>query len=125
VPRRLRSLQPALDSAEHELDVYIHSLSLAGLPADLMLDDPDNLSTAVEVDLPQVRRNIDECKQSLARYANNPQADSARIQRANKAWESAHNWAESVYLKFRDQKLNLEQKQPSREVTFKCGGARG
>jgi hypothetical protein len=84
-----------------------------------MLDDPDTLRTAVEVDLPQVRRNIDECKRSLARYTPMPQADSVRIQRANKAWESAHNWAESVYQKFRDQKLNLEQKQPSREVTFK------
>jgi hypothetical protein len=114
-----RTSQSALDSAEHELEVYIRSLSLARLPAQSMLDDPDTLRTAVEVDLPQVRCNIDECKRSLARYTNMPQADSARIQRANKAWESAHNWAESVYQKFRDQKLNLEQKQPSREVTFK------
>jgi hypothetical protein len=95
-----RTPQSALDSAEHELEVYIRSLSLARLPAQSMLDDLDTLRTAVEVDLPQVRRNIDECKRSLARYTPMPQADSVRIQRANKAWESAHNWAESVYQKF-------------------------
>jgi hypothetical protein len=85
----------------------------------MLLNDPHNLCTDVEVDLPQIWQNIDECKRSLARYASNPLADPAQIQRANKAWESAHSWAEIAYLKFRDQKLNLEQKQPSREVAFK------
>jgi hypothetical protein len=73
----------------------------------------------VEIDLPQVKSNIEECKKALSAYAKLPKADSNIIDDAFAAWTSAHEWTEEVMSQFRKQKLIFDQQQPIREVNFK------
>jgi hypothetical protein len=54
-----------------------------------------------------------------------PDASPEVIEDAITAWTRAHEWTEEVVSQFRKQKLNFDQKQPTREVNFKPWSTRG
>jgi hypothetical protein len=53
------------------------------------LNNPETLRLTVEVDLPQVKSNIEECKKALSAYSKLPNADPNIIEDDIAAWTSA------------------------------------
>jgi hypothetical protein len=94
-------------------------LSLNQFPSLASLKDPENLRLVVEVDLPQIKSNIEECKKVLHTYSSLPDTIPEVIEDVIMAWTRAHEWKEEVVAQFRKQKLNFDQKQPAQEVNFK------
>jgi hypothetical protein len=88
-------------------------LSPNQFPSLASLKDPENLRLVVEVNLPQIKSNIEECKKVLHTYSSLPDAIPEVIEDAIMAWTRAHEWTEEVVAQFRKQKLNFDQKQPA------------
>jgi hypothetical protein len=109
----------ALRSAKHELRHYLKRLKIGSFPSLKTLNDPETLRLAVEVDLPQIKSNIEECKRAVNTYAKLPSASRILLDNARAAWSSAHEWTEEALSRFREQRLNIDQKQPARKVNFK------
>jgi hypothetical protein len=115
----VRHKEHAARPAELGLRHYMKRLSPNQFPSLASLKDPENLRLVVEVDLPQIKSNIEECKKVLHTYSSLPDANPEVIEDAITAWTRAHEWTEEVVAQFCKQKLNFDQKQPAREVNFK------
>jgi hypothetical protein len=90
----------ALRSAKHELRHYLKRLKIGSFPSLKTLNDPETLRLAVEVDLPQIKSNIEECKRAVNTYAKLPSASRILLDNARAAWSSAHEWTEEALSRF-------------------------
>ena len=83
-----KNTEAMLSSSEHELQVYLERLSVNFLPNSTALEDAETLKMTVDVDLPQIRKYIEECKKSLTRYTSIPGANSKLISTAQRTRSS-------------------------------------
>jgi hypothetical protein len=96
----------------------VRKLDASKLPDSSNLTDHNDLKAVIDVDLPRIKRYIEDCKKVLNRYAALPQAKPEKIKKARDTWEQALNWTEGLMGQYRDRKLNLDVKPQAREVTF-------
>ena len=113
-----KNTEALLSASEHELRVYLERLKVNLLPDSVDLKDAETLKMTADVDLPQIKKYIEECKKSLMRYANIPGAQPKLIDLAQRRWENALEWTEALTRRYREEKLNLEVRQQAREVNF-------
>jgi hypothetical protein len=111
VATHAKNTEAVLSASEHELQVYLERLSVNFLPNSTALEDAETLKMTVDVDLPQIRKYIEECKKSLTRYTNTPGANPKLISTAQRRWENALQWTEALTRRYREEKLNLEVRQ--------------
>ena len=104
--------------AEDELRTLLDRLNPDSRPSITELQDPETLRLTVEVDLPMIKRKVEEMKHALSKYVKMRGADVDLMHEGQQAWKSTYSWTDEVMKLVRDTRMSFESKTATRDVTF-------